>query len=67
MYNRIEVMFPILNEECRNRIRNEIFKNYLKDNINTWEMQADGSYKAIARGNYSAQEKLLDLYSPTND
>lgn len=63
LYNRIEILFPILSEECRIRIKKEIFKNYLRDNRNTWEMLADGSYKALSHGNHSAQEKLLEWYS----
>ena len=42
-------------------MKNEIFKNYLRDNRNAWEMQADGSYKALTNGSYSAQEKLIEL------
>ena len=64
LYKRIEIMFPILDENCRTRIKEEILENYLKDNKNAWEMQADGSYKAITSGNYSAQEKLLQRYAP---
>jgi polyphosphate kinase len=52
LYTRIEVMFPILDEACRKRIKNEIFKNYLKDNRNAWR-----------NGTHSAQETLLQLYS----
>lgn len=62
LYNRIEIMFPINEPECRKRIKQEIFKNYLRDNANAWEMQADGSYKRM-NGSYSAQEKLLALYA----
>lgn len=62
LYHRIEVMFPILHEGCRKRIKQEIFKNYLKDDRNAWEMQSDGTYKPLRRGNYSAQDKLLELY-----
>ena len=62
LYNRIEVMFPILDETCRRRIKQEIFKNYLKDNTNTWEMHSDGTYKPIRNGTYNAQDKLLQLY-----
>ena len=62
LYHRIEVMFPILNEECQKRIKQEIFKHYLKDNCNTWEMQSNGTYKPIRQGNYCAQDKLLELY-----
>lgn len=63
LYNRIEIMFPILDEDCRNRIKKEIFKYYLKDNSNAWEMLADGSYKPMTNGSYSAQEKLIQLYA----
>ncbi len=62
LYNRIEVMFPILDEDCRKRIKQDIFKNYLKDNRDAWEMQHDGSYKPMRNGTYSAQEKLLEMY-----
>ncbi|KTD65306.1 polyphosphate kinase 1 [Legionella spiritensis] len=63
LYSRIEIMFPILDENCQKRIKNEILKNYLKDNSNAWEMQANGSYKALTGGNYSAQEKLIQQYA----
>ncbi len=62
LYHRIEVMFPILDEACRKRIKQEIFKNYLKDNRNTWEMQSNGTYKPMRSGNYCAQDKLLQTY-----
>ncbi|PJE18154.1 polyphosphate kinase 1 [Legionella sp.] len=67
LYSRIEIMFPILNEACCKRIKQEIFKNYLRDNCNAWEMQADGSYKRIGNGTYSAQEKLLELYAKAEE
>lgn len=63
LYTRIEIMFPILDEACRRRIKHEVFKNYLRDNTNAWEMQADGSYKRLGSGTFSAQEKLLELYA----
>ncbi|WED42660.1 polyphosphate kinase 1 [Legionella cardiaca] len=63
LYTRIEVLFPIFDENNQKRIKNEIFRNYLKDNSSAWEMQADGSYKPLTTGSYSAQEKLLELYA----
>ncbi len=66
LYNRIEVMFPILDESCRKRIKHEIFKNYLKDNHDAWEMKKDGTYKQLKGGTYCAQEKLLELYNDTS-
>ena len=67
LYSRIEIMFPILDAKCCKRIKNEIFKNYLKDNTNAWEMQADGSYKHTTNGSYCAQEKLLELYTQSDE
>lgn len=63
LYNRIEVLFPILNEACRKRIKHEIFKNYLKDSRDAWEMKSDGTYKPMRNGTHSAQETLLQLYN----
>jgi polyphosphate kinase len=63
LYHRIEIMFPILDEDCKKRIKNEIIKNYLRDNSNTWEMQSDGTYKPHIVGNSCAQEKLVTLYA----
>jgi len=67
LYNRIEVLFPIRDPECQKRIHQEIFRNYLKDNAYSWEMQQDGSYKASHHGSYSAQEKLIQLFSPNGE
>jgi len=61
LYARVEIMFPILSEDCKKRINEEILRNYSKDNTNTWELQKDGSYKPIRNGNYSAQTKLLEI------
>ncbi|KTD32581.1 polyphosphate kinase 1 [Legionella israelensis] len=63
LYNRIEIMFPVLDEEIQKRIKQDIIKNYLKDNSYTWEMQPDGSYKPLNQGGYCAQEKLIEYYT----
>lgn len=62
LYHRIEIMFPIHDEACRKQIKQEIFKNYLKDNRNLWEMQANGCYKPHRDGQHCAQEQLLMQY-----
>lgn len=62
LYTRIEVLFPILDKKCQNRIKNEIFKNYLKDNSHMWEMESNGNYKAVLHGHHSAQEKLRLMF-----
>lgn len=62
LYHRIEIMFPILDEQCKKRIKQEIIKSYIKDNCNTWEMRSDGTYKVNDQGTNSAQDKLIELY-----
>lgn len=62
LHHRIEVMFPILDPDCRKRIKQEIFKNYMRDNRNTWEMQNNNTYTSMRQGNDCAQDKLLQLY-----
>ena len=62
LYNRIEIMFPILDERCQKRIKQEIIKNYLKDSSHTWEMQSNGTYKVNNQGRHNAQETLIKLY-----
>ncbi len=41
--NRIEVCFPILNKKHAQRILDEM-ELHLNDNVQTWELQADGEY-----------------------
>lgn len=66
LYNRIEVMFPVLDPSLQKRIKEEIIENYLKDNEFCWEMQADGTYQQVTKGKYSAQEFLLEKYQAIN-
>lgn len=44
-FRRIEVAFPILEPRLKKRMLAEGIKPYLKDNLQAWEMQADGSYR----------------------
>lgn len=63
-FRRIETGFPILNSKLKKRVIAEGLKPYLKDNVQAWEMQPDGSYrrrKARGAKAYSAQAELLGL------
>jgi polyphosphate kinase len=62
-FRRIETGFPMLDPKMKKRVINESIKPYLKDNMQSWDMQPDGSYKKrIKRGRgFSAQGFLLDL------
>jgi polyphosphate kinase len=65
-FRRIETGFPVLNPRLRKRIIVEGLKPYLRDNVQAWEMQADGSFrrrKARGARAYCAQAELLALLS----
>lgn len=62
LYHRIEIMFPILDEACKKRIRSEILSNYVKDNCNAWELKSNGHYKKLPQNTYNAQLKLLERF-----
>lgn len=42
---RVEVVFPVEDPEWAAEIRDEILTAYLRDTVNTWELDADGSYR----------------------
>lgn len=42
---RVEVVFPVEDAEWAAKIREEIMGAYLSDTVNTWELDADGSYR----------------------
>jgi polyphosphate kinase len=63
-FRRIETCFPILNAKLKKRVIAEGLKPYLRDNVQAWDMQSDGSFRRRAKRGaraYSAQAELLDL------
>lgn len=61
-FRRVEVCFPILDDKLRKRVLNEGLQPYLKDNIQAWEMQPDGSYQRCQPRRavpFCAQEYLM--------
>jgi polyphosphate kinase len=61
MFNRVEVAFPVLDEQFRERIVQELGL-YLADNTQAWQLAADGTYKRIAEDAepVTAQRVLLE-------
>jgi polyphosphate kinase len=63
LLRRVETCFPILDPVLAVRVRDETLDNYLADNLNAWELQADGSYRKRMPGDdempHSAQAALL--------
>ena len=65
-FRRIETGFPILSPKLKKRVIVEGLKPYLRDNMQAWEMQSDGSYRRRRPHRakpYSAQDMLLALIS----
>jgi len=57
---RVELFIPVEDEEARSRLA-FILQTYFKDNVNAWELQADGTYvRLLPNGNkaFSAQRRL---------
>ncbi len=63
LLRRVETCFPILDPVLAQRVREEALDNYLADNTNAWELQADGRYRpcepAAGVAPHSAQAALL--------
>ncbi|MEO5566555.1 MAG: polyphosphate kinase 1 [Luteimonas sp.] len=47
LLRRVETCFPILDPALAARAKDEALDNYLADNLNAWELQADGSYRKL--------------------
>jgi len=64
-FSRVEVCYPIMDEQIQDRIINEILATYLADNSSAWIMQADGSYvkKSPRKGEKAicSQTELINI------
>jgi polyphosphate kinase len=64
LLRRVETGFVILDPRVAARIRSEALDNYVADNCNAWELQADGTYTRLRPGEgeapHSAQLRLLN-------
>ena len=62
-FRRIEVCFPILNSRLKKRVIGEGLRPYLKDNCQTWEMNAEGVYTRKKSGKNQSHNAQLTLLS----
>ncbi|MFL2546246.1 MAG: polyphosphate kinase 1 [Candidatus Rariloculaceae bacterium] len=62
-FSRIEIMYPILDKKIKKRLMRNL-DIYLADNVNAWELVADGTYRRIGPedrvAEFCAQEFLLN-------
>lgn len=67
-FRRIELAFPILDKKLKNRVITEGLQIYLKDNLQSWDMNANGAYhlrRASRNAPHCAQSELLELLKPS--
>lgn len=67
-FRRVETCVPILDAKVKRRIINEGFKLYLRDNVESWVMQGDGSYhrRINKLPKVSAQQALMSKLGVTH-
>ncbi|HKJ21589.1 MAG TPA: polyphosphate kinase 1 [Gammaproteobacteria bacterium] len=61
LFRRVEVCFPLEDTTLKQKVITDLH-NYLKDNIQAWELQPDGGYHRVAPGDeapFSAQQAFL--------
>ncbi len=64
LLKRVEVCFPIKNPELKQRVISESLFSCLVPCVESWSLQADGTYQACITANgYSAHEALLVAFS----
>ena len=63
LYERCEVVFPVLQDDLSERLRNEILGAYLKDNVKARLLLDSGDYVRVPTGPlpFSAQDELMAL------
>jgi polyphosphate kinase len=63
LYERCEVVFPVVDPTLKHRLRDEILNSYLYDNLKARIMSSDGTYQRAPKTvpALSAQEHLMEL------
>jgi polyphosphate kinase len=63
LFERCEVVFPVLDPALSGRLRKEILGAYLADNVKARVLQADGRYVRAPRSGaaFSAQDHLMEI------
>jgi len=60
-YRRVELMTPILDEKCREKIRQEILELITSDNSRARDLQSDGTYLRREPGSETVSDTQQDL------
>jgi polyphosphate kinase len=67
MLRRVELAWPVLDPQLRQRVIDECLQAYLHDHRDAWDLQPDGSYKRVKGAEdpkaHGAQEALMQRYA----
>ena len=66
-FRRIELAFPILDKKLKRRVITEGLQIYLADNVQAWDMDAEGRYhprRSSRSKPRCAQSELIELLGP---
>ena len=66
-FRRIELAFPILDKKLKRRVISEGLQIYLSDNVQAWDMDANGRYlprRGSKKSPRCAQRELIELLRP---
>ena len=61
---RVELMFPILDEQVKRRVRDEILGTMRRDNVKSWQLGADGRYghmESTEEDAVRSQQRFMEL------
>jgi polyphosphate kinase len=63
LYERCEVVFPVVDPALKTRLRDEILNSYLLDNVKARLMRPDGTYQRAAKTGalLNAQEHFMEI------
>ena len=63
LYERCEVVYPVVDEHLAKRLHTEILGSYLKDNVKARVLGSDGEYTRVLKDGeaFSAQDYLMAL------
>ncbi len=60
-YRRVELMTPILDEKCREKLRQEVLEKITTDNCRARDLQTDGTYVRREPGSEEKSDTQQDL------
>jgi polyphosphate kinase len=65
--HRIEVVAPVTDQKAKDYLRDVLLEAYLNDNTKARELQPDGSYARITRGDESFNSQTYFMDRPGSD